>query len=138
MAFKLADTNYMDNATDITAQALEMLKGLKVYKYVDDSRFADLTRYCIAGQDLEKKVPTACRTDSVGMKYTDEVMLIPIIIGAINSLAAKGGSSSQDTSELEARVAALEEALAGAQSQSVAPASATTTTKARTTKATAK
>lgn len=138
MAFKLADTNYMDNATDITAQALEMLKGLKVYKYVDDSRFADLTRYCIAGQDLEKNVPTACRTDSVGMKYTDEVMLIPIIIGAINSLAAKGGSSSQDTSELEARVAALEEALAGAQSQSVATASATTTTKARTTKATAK
>lgn len=138
MAFKLADTNYMDNASDITAQALEMLKGLKVYKYVDDSRFANLTRYCIAGQDLEKKVPTACRTDSVGMKYTDEVMLIPIIIGAINSLAAKGGSSSQDTSELEARVAALEEALAGAQSQSVATASATTTTKARTTKATAK
>ena len=138
MAFKLADTNYMDNATDITAQALEMLKGLKVYKYVDDSRFADLTRYCIAGQDLEKNVPTACRTDSVGMKYTDEVMLIPIIIGAINSLAAKGGSSSQDTSELEARVAALEAALAGAQSQSVAAASATTTTKARTTKATAK
>lgn len=132
MAFKLADTNYMDNATDITAQALEMLKGLKVYKYVDDSRFADLTRYCIAGQDLEKKVPTACMTDGVGMKYTDEVMLIPIIIGAINALAAKGGSSSQDTSDLEARVAALEAAVGAAQTQS------TTTAKTRSTKTTAK
>ena len=133
MAFKLADTNYLDNATDITAQALEMLKGLKVYKYVDDSRFADLTRYCIAGQDLEKKVPTACMTDGVGMKYTDEVMLIPIIIGAINSLAAKGGSSSQDTSDLEARVAALEAAAGTAQTQST-----TTTAKTRSTKTTAK
>ena len=133
MAFKLADTNYMDNATDITAQALEMLKGLKVYKYVDDSRFADLTRYCIAGQDLEKKVPTACMTDGVGMKYTDEVMLIPIIIGAINALAAKGGISSQDTSDLEARVAALEAAVGATQAQS-----ATTTAKTRSTKTTAK
>lgn len=133
MAFKLADTNYMDNATDITAQALEMLKGLKVYKYVDDSRFADLTRYCIAGQDLEKKVPTACMTDGVGMKYTDEVMLIPIIIGAINALAAKGGSSSQDTFDLEARVAALEAAVGATQAQS-----ATTTAKTRSTKTTAK
>ena len=107
MAMKLADTNYMTAATDITAQTLEMLKDLKVYKYTDDSSYANLTRFCIAGQDLEKKVPQACMTDGVGMKYTDEVMLIPIIIGAINALAAKGGSGSQDTAELTAAIEAL-------------------------------
>ena len=139
MAMKLADTNYMTNATDITAQTLEMLKGLKAYKYTDDSSYANLTRFCIAGQDLEKKVPQACMTDGVGMKYTDEVMLIPIIIGAINALAAKNGSSAQDTAALTsqiealtARVAALE---GGTQQQSEA---ASAPAKAKTTKTTAK
>lgn len=107
MAMKLADTNYMTDAIDITAQTLEMLKDLKVYKYTDDSSYANLTKFCIAGQDLEKKVPQACMTDGVGMKYTDEVLLIPIIIGAINALAAKGGSGSQDTAELTAAIEAL-------------------------------
>ena len=146
MAMKLADTNYMTAATDITAQTLEMLKGLKVYKYTDDSSYANLTRFCIAGQDLEKKVPQACMTDGVGMKYTDEVMLIPIIIGAINALAAKGGSGSQDTAELTAaiealttRVAALEAAANPTEPevQSVA-AKATTAKKTTATKTAAK
>ena len=138
MAMKLADKNYMDGATDITAQTLEMLKDLKVYKYTDDSRYANLIRYSIAGQELEKKVPVACMTDGVGMKYTDEVMLIPIIIGAINSLAAKNGSSTQDLSELEARVAALEAAANPAQTQAAPAAASTTATKTRSTKSTAK
>ena len=125
MAMKLADTNYMTTGKDITANTLEMLKGLKVYQFTDDSTYANLTRFCIAGQDLEKKVPTACMTDGIGMKYTDEVMLIPIIIGAINSLASKNGSSSQDLAALEARVAALEAAAA----PDPAPAKAKTSTK---------
>ena len=146
MSMKLADTNYMTAATDITAQTLEMLKDLKVYKYTDDSSYANLTRFCIAGQDLEKKVPQACMTDGVGMKYTDEVMLIPIIIGAINALAAKGGSGSQDTAELTAaiealttRVAALEAAANPTEPevQSVA-AKATTAKKTTATKTAAK
>ena len=136
MAMKLADTNYMTAATDITAQTLEMLKDLKVYKYTDDSSYANLTRFCIAGQDLEKKVPQACMTDGVGMKYTDEVMLIPIIIGAINALAAKGGSGSQDTAELTAaiealttRVAALETAANPTEPEVQSVAAKTTTAK---------
>lgn len=129
MAMKLADTNYMTNGKDITSSTLEMLKGLKVYQFTDDSTYANLTRFCIAGQDLEKKVPTACMTDGIGMKYTDEVMLIPIIIGAINSLASKNGSSAQDLTALEARVAALE---AAAAPQS-APAKAKTSTSTKTT-----
>lgn len=146
MAMKLADTNYMTNPTDITAQTLELLKELKVYKYTDDSSYANLTSFCIAGQDLEKKVPEACMTDGVGMKYTDEVMLIPIIIGAINALAAKGGSGSQDTAELAAaiealatRVAALEDAANPTEPevQSVA-AKATTAKKTTATKTAAK
>lgn len=130
MAMKLADTNYMTNGKDITSSTLEMLKGLKVYQFTDDSTYANLTRFCIAGQDLEKKVPTACMTDGIGMKYTDEVMLIPIIIGAINSLASKNGSSAQDLTALEARVAALEAA--------AAPQSAPAKAKTTSTKTTAK
>ena len=146
MSMKLADTNYMTAATDITAQTLEMLKDLKVYKYTDDSSYANLTRFCIAGQDLEKKVPQACMTDGVGMKYTDEVMLIPIIIGAINALAAKGGSGSQDTAELTAAIAALTTRVAALEAaanptepevQSVA-AKATTAKKTTATKTAAK
>lgn len=144
MAMKLADTNYMTNGKDITSSTLEMLKGLKVYQFTDDSTYANLTRFCIAGQDLEKKVPTACMTDGIGMKYTDEVMLIPIIIGAINALAAKNGSAGQDLSEvqasvtaLEARIAALENAASQTPPSSetqTAPAKAKTTS----TKTTAK
>lgn len=143
MAMKLADTAYMTAATDITAQTLELLKDLKVYKYTDDSGSANRTRYCIAGQDLEKKIPEACMTDGIGMKYTDEVLLIPFLIGAINSLAAKGGSGSQDTAELTSaiealttRVAALESAASGTQStepqvQAAAAPTATTTSRSR-------
>lgn len=108
MTQKLSDYDYMHDPKDITEHALGMLEGVRLIEFADDGIFYKANRLAVVGQDLAEKVPSAVMRDGVNMYYVDYEALVPVLVGAINCLLAKGASDHAQLIALEERVAALE------------------------------
>lgn len=126
--YKLSDINYMRNPEDITNKALAMLKGVRLVEFDNENDFTSLKQFAVPGQDLEKSIPSAVYRDGVGMVYVDHMVLIPVLIGAINSLVASGASANAKIIELEERITALEPAAAEASTETTITTSTKKTT----------
>lgn len=135
MTQKLADYDYMHDPKDVTEHALGMLEGVRLVEFSDDSIFYKTKRLAVVGQDLEGRVPSAVQRDGVNMYYVDLEALVPVLVGAVNCLLAKGASDHAQIIALEERVAALEPAAAEVVPQSevepVAEAKEVTTSKVK-------
>lgn len=135
MTQKLADYDYMHDPKDVTEHALSMLEGVRLVEFSDDSIFYKTKRLAVVGQDLEGRVPSAVQRDGVNMYYVDLEALVPVLVGAVNCLLAKGASDHAQIIALEERVAALEPAAAEVVPQSevepVAEAKEVTTSKVK-------
>lgn len=87
MAFVLMDGRYMDGKAAIE-NALEAIKAIEAVKYIDRGT-GGRTKYGLDGKSVADAAPSAACLDGVGMARVDMAALIPVLVAAVQELAAK-------------------------------------------------
>lgn len=84
----MMDGRYMADAKPIT-DALQKLAAVKAVEFRSLNGYGARMRYGVEGQSMIDKLPLAVEKDAMGFHYVELDQMIPVLVAAINELAAK-------------------------------------------------
>lgn len=82
----LSDGRYMTKPEDVT-DVLTKIAGLSV-RSCEDTRGTGSRRYSLCGEEVAQVFPFAATANGIGMYSVDYEMLVPVLVRAIQELAA--------------------------------------------------
>ncbi len=89
----LSDGRYMQKPEEVT-DVLQGILGLTV-RSCDDATGMGGRRYTLCGEEVAKVFPCAATVNGVGMYHVDYEMLVPILVRAVQELAAAKKSTKK-------------------------------------------
>ena len=87
MSRVMVDEKFMRNEESVTG-ALDAVKAMRVVEFTTSGSMGDARQQGVVGQSLTENAPLAVEVDGIGYHYVDHEKLVPLLVAAIQELAA--------------------------------------------------
>lgn len=96
MSRVMVDESFMRDETPVSG-ALDALLKARVVEYTDCGATGNIRRQGVVGQSMEDSL--AVEVDGLGYHYVDHEKLVPLLVAAVQELAAKRTRQVRKTEE---------------------------------------